>query len=265
MLKPPMPNVTGVTDTLDFIKNLWGGMNVPGVNVPGMTGPAMSTDELDKKIADLKAVESWLNLNMTMLRGTIQALEVQRGTIATLRAMHTSMAQAMGQAAGEGMAGMGAPFQSFFTPPGAAPAQQAQASAQPPQPGAQPPGAQRPAGASQPAGAQPQAGTQQQAGTSSPSPAAPPPGAAAMMPAAVAWWNLLQDQFKQAVSSTMSPEAMANAAAMAQDAAARFGAAATAPASAASAAPAAGAEASNASAQPGVSKPRNGKPKADKS
>jgi hypothetical protein len=236
-------------------------MNVPGVNVPGMTGPAMSTDELDKKIADLKAVESWLNLNMTMLRGTIQALEVQRGTIATLRAMHTSMAQAMGQAAGEGMAGMGAPFQSFFTPPGAAPAQHAQASAQPPQPGAQP-GPQQPAGASQPAGAQPQAGTQQQAGTSSPSPAATPPGAAAMMPAAVAWWNLLQDQFKQAVSSTMSPEAMANAAAMAQDAAARFGAAATAPASAASAA---GAEASNASAQPGVSKPRNGKPKADKS
>jgi hypothetical protein len=49
------------------------------------------------------------------------------------------------------------------------------------------------------------------------------------MPAAVAWWNLLQDQFRQAVSSAMSPEAMTNAAAMAQDAAARFGAPAPQP------------------------------------
>jgi hypothetical protein len=250
MLKPPMPNVTGVTDTLDFIKNLWGGMNVPGVNAPGMTGPTMSTDELDKKIADLKAVESWLNLNMTMLRGTIQALEVQRATIATLRAMSASMAQAMSQAAGGGMAGMSTPFQSFFTAPGAAPAQQAQPSAQPQQAGA----AQQPAGAPQ------------QAAASAPSPAEPAPGAAAMMPAAVAWWNLLQDQFKQAVSSTMSPEAMANAAAMAQDAATRFGAAATGPATMPGPAqPGPGGDTSNASAQPGVARPRNGKPKTDKS
>jgi hypothetical protein len=246
MLKQPIPNVTGVTDTLDFIKNLWGGMAVPGANMPDMTGPAMSTDELDKKIADLKAVESWLNLNMTMLRGTIQGLEVQRGTIATLRAMSASMAQAMGQAGDA--AGMGQPFQSFFGAPGATPAQPAQPSAQPAQPAAAPQAAaaQQPPGA---AGAPPES-------------AATPPDAAAMMPAAVAWWNLLQDQFTQAVASTMSPEAMANAAAMAQDAASRFGAAAGA---APGAVTAPGADTSNASAQPGVSRPRNAQPKTDKS
>jgi hypothetical protein len=217
-----------MTDTLDFVKTLWGSMNVPGV-----TSPSLSTDELDKRISDLKAVEAWLNMNMTMLRGTIQAMEVQRGTIATLKAMSASMAQAMGQA-GTGPAPGSMPFQNFFNPPGAT------AGGKPPE---------SPQGAQQAAAAPPP----------HPGQAGPAPGGAEALPAAIAWWNLLQDQFKQAVASTMSPEAIAGAAAMAQDAAARFSAAAQPPASAA--------DTGNASAQPGVSnsKPRNGKPKADKS
>jgi hypothetical protein len=194
MLKPPTPNVAGVTDTLDFVKNLWGTMNVPGVNIPGMAAPSLSTDELDKKIADLKAIEAWLNLNANMLRATIQTMEVQRGTIATLKAMGESMAQAMGQQGSEAKGG-GSPFQ-FFTPPAAPPpAPQQQQQQQP----------------TQPAAGGKDGGTAQ---------AGEPQGGA--MPAAIAWWNLLQEQFKQAAASAMSPEAMANAAALAQDAAARF-------------------------------------------
>jgi hypothetical protein len=30
MLKPPAANMPGMTDTLDFVKNLWGSMNLPG-------------------------------------------------------------------------------------------------------------------------------------------------------------------------------------------------------------------------------------------
>jgi hypothetical protein len=222
-----------MTDTLDFVKSLWGNMNVPGV-----TGPSLSTDELDKRISDLKAVEAWLTMNMTMLRGTIQAMEVQRGTIATLKAMSASMAEAMGQAGGGGTAAGAMPFQNFFTPPGATPGGK---------PAAPPPGA-APAAAAQ----------QAQPGAGGPESTAPP-GAEAL-PAAMAWWNLLQDQFKQAVASTMSPEAIASATAMAQDTAARFSAAAQP-------APPPAADTGNASAQPGVAnpKPRNGKPKADKS
>lgn len=171
MLKPPMPNAAGMTDTLEFVKNLWGGMHVPGVTTPGMSG---STEELDKKIADLKAVESWLNLNLGMLRGTIQAMEVQRGTLATLKAMGDSMAQAM-QRAGADPA-LAQPFSQFFAQAAAAPA--------PPAPPASPPEA----------------------------PAAPEAGAApdssqanAAMPAAVAWWNMLQDQFRQAVATAVPP------------------------------------------------------------
>lgn len=168
MLKPPMPNA-GMTDTLEFVKNLWGGMHIPGVGVPGMSGTSLSTDELDKKIADLKAVESWLNLNLGMLRGTIQALEVQRGTLATLKAMGDSMAQAM-QRAGADPA-VAAPFTQFF----------AQAATTPTAP---PPPAPPPAAA-------PEASA----------PATDQDGAGNAMPAAVAWWNLLQEQFRQAVAS----------------------------------------------------------------
>jgi hypothetical protein len=168
MLKPPSQNVPGMTDTLEFVKNLWGGMGVPGMSGTGaapLGTPALSVDELDKRITDLKAVESWLNLNLTMLRTSIQALEVQRGTLATLKSMSESMAQAMGQK-GDQTASL-PPFAAFFNAAGA------QQAGTPPAPAA----------------AAPQAGA-----------AAP---ADAMMPPAMAWWNLLQDQFRQAVATAM--------------------------------------------------------------
>lgn len=178
MLKPPMP---GMTDTLEFVKNLWGGMQIPGTmpGMPPLPGAGMSVEDLDKKIADLKAVEAWLTLNQNMLHGTIQALEIQRGTLATLKAMGDSMAQAMGQTkVGESSV---APFAQFF-------AQMAQT-------------------------ATPQAPTPPTP-TPPPAPDAPqaaPDAAGAAMPAAVAWWNLLQDQFRHAVASTMPAEGAAAA------------------------------------------------------
>lgn len=152
-----MPNMSGagaVTDTLEFVKNLWGGMGVPG-----MAAPTLSVDDLDKKITDLKAVEAWLALNSSMVRGTIQALEVQRGTLAALKSMGDAFAKAA---------------------------------------------------------AQPAAGKEAQgAGDASPAQFADP----------AAWWNMLQDQFKQAVSTAMSPDAMAEATARAQEAAGKMAAA----------------------------------------
>lgn len=80
-------------ETLDFVKNLWGGMHIPGFNqVSGMSAPTLSAQDLDKKIEDLRAVESWLQMNMSMLRGTIQTLEVQRATIAALQSMSETLA-----------------------------------------------------------------------------------------------------------------------------------------------------------------------------
>lgn len=214
MLKPPMP---GMTDTLEFVKNLWGGMQIPGTmpGMPPLPGAGMSVEDLDKKIADLKAVEAWLTLNQNMLHGTIQALEIQRGTLATLKAMGDSMAQAMGQKkVGESSV---APFAQFF----AQMAQTATPPAQtPPTPTPPPPPA--------PDAAQ-----------------AAPDAAGAAMPAAVAWWNLLQDQFRHAVASTMPAE----------------GAAAADDANAADAAPAAPDAPSE---EPAARARRNGRSKTDK-
>ncbi len=42
--------------------------------------------ELEKRIADLKTVEQWLDFNLTLLRTTIQGLEIQRGTLLALKA-----------------------------------------------------------------------------------------------------------------------------------------------------------------------------------
>ncbi|WP_028101510.1 PhaM family polyhydroxyalkanoate granule multifunctional regulatory protein [Pseudoduganella violaceinigra] len=172
MTTPQMPHLPGaavMTDTLDFVKSLWGSMGVPGISIPGIAAPTLSVDELDRKISELKAVESWLNLNATMLRSSIQALEVQRGTIAALKSMGQSLAAAVQQPPQHD------PFANVGKPKEAKPAEQPAAPA-------------KPAGDS--AGA-----------------------AAGQMANPAAWWNLLQDQFTQAVNTAMAADPAAKPAA----------------------------------------------------
>ena len=231
MATPQMPNIPGagvMTDTLDFVKNLWGSMSVPG-----LTAPTLSIDELDKKINDLKAVEAWLNLNMSMLRGSIQALEVQRGTIATLKSVGASLASAVNTGVSDKSIFDANPYASAFFHH-AREADKAQAGApadkKPPPPEA---------------------------------PKAPEPPKPAMEAGAGAnaWWNLLQDQFKQAVSTAMASESMmANAAARATDTAVKFAAAAASAGAKPAAKPAAEAKAP----PPAAKKPAAKKPAAKK-
>lgn len=229
MLKPPSQNVPGMTDTLEFVKNLWGGMGVPGVAMPGLGAPQTSIEDLDKRITDLKTVENWLNLNLTMLRSSIQALEVQRGTLTALKSMTDSMAQAMGKA-GDQTTSL-PPFAAFFNAAG-----------------------------------MPQGGTGTAAGGSG---AGGGDGKAldATMAPAVAWWNLLQDQFRQAVASAMPadggktpdvPSTSKNTPAAASDNGAAK--APTAP-SGASAGPSTGGDVGG---TPGTSSPKPARSKSDK-
>jgi hypothetical protein len=227
MVHPQMPNIPGagvMNDTLDFVKNLWGSMSVPG-----LTAPTLSVEELDKKVNDLKAVESWLNLNLSMLRGSIQALEVQRDTIATLKSVGASLASAVNTGVSDKSIFDANPYASAFFHH-AREADKAQA-AQPSPP---------PAPAPTPA-PEARAETPKAAG-----------GAAAAQPNA--WWNLLQDQFKQAVSTAMASESMMT------DAAVKFAAAAAAGAKPAESKPVASA-ASAAPVKPAeVKKPAAKKP-----
>ena len=60
---------------MEFLKSMWGNM---GFSLPGMVTPTLDTDELGKRIADLKSVEGWLKSNLGLLQMSIQALEMQR-------------------------------------------------------------------------------------------------------------------------------------------------------------------------------------------
>lgn len=53
--------------------------------------PPFSVEEIEKRIHDLRAVEFWLDQNAKALAATIQALEVQKMTLATLENMNLSL------------------------------------------------------------------------------------------------------------------------------------------------------------------------------
>ncbi|MBL8423116.1 MAG: hypothetical protein JNK06_06435, partial [Candidatus Accumulibacter phosphatis] len=53
----------------------------------GMVTPTLDVAEIEKKVADLKAVENWLKMNLSMLQMTIQGLEMQCVTLNAVRAM----------------------------------------------------------------------------------------------------------------------------------------------------------------------------------
>lgn len=79
-----MSNAKTAQDPLDFVRGMWSNM---GFSLPGMVTPTLDIDELDKRIADLKAVENWLKMNLSMLQMTTQGLEMQRAAIAAVQAM----------------------------------------------------------------------------------------------------------------------------------------------------------------------------------
>lgn len=81
----------------DFLKNLAGGAASGSGSVPGIpslaswVAPTLSVEEVDKRIQELKTVQYWLEQNGHALKATIQALEVQKMTLSTLRGMNVRM------------------------------------------------------------------------------------------------------------------------------------------------------------------------------
>ena len=147
-----------------------------------MMAPLTNIEELDKRITDMRAVEQWLKLNLNMLQSAIQALEVQRATLSTLRAF-------------------GAFAQSQMEPPPAAAAGGASGSS----------ASSSSARASEPGAA---AGAEGHAGGAAAG-ATPPPGFDSS-----AWWNLLQAQFNQlAQFAAAQPPAQGEAAGAASESA----------------------------------------------
>ena len=93
--------------SLEMFKTMW------GQGAPGQAGqfpfttdaskaaggfssafPGLDVDELEKRIKDLKSVENWLNLNLNILKSTIQGLEVQHATMMALKSFGDAVSAA---------------------------------------------------------------------------------------------------------------------------------------------------------------------------
>lgn len=70
-------------DPFEMFRRLWGPLGIP---IPGMAVPTFDPHEVDKRIAELRSVEAWLNMNLNMLKFAIQGLELQRAALQAMRA-----------------------------------------------------------------------------------------------------------------------------------------------------------------------------------
>lgn len=197
-------NVGNLLDTVEFVKNAWSAFGVPS-----SLAPTVDVDELDRRITDLKAVEQWLTMNLNLLKASVQALEIQRGTIATLKAYGAMLGSPStlpgATALGHAIAAAASGAMSAATGSAAMPGAFSTAADSAPIPDA----ASIPGAASIPAIATPE-----EAAHAPRTPAAEmaadasgeaPPQAGPMLPGldAGAWWNLLHRQFNQIAASAL--------------------------------------------------------------
>ena len=78
----------------DFLQNLAKNASEGSSKMPGLSSwiaPTLSVEDIEKRVEELKAVQFWLEQNSRALTATIQALEVQKMTLSTLKGMNVSM------------------------------------------------------------------------------------------------------------------------------------------------------------------------------
>ncbi|WP_035881236.1 PhaM family polyhydroxyalkanoate granule multifunctional regulatory protein [Cupriavidus metallidurans] len=177
------------TNSYEFLRKLWAsGSGMPSGLMPGLSAmtPPMDLEGIDKRIHDLKAVESWLQLNSSLLRTTIQGLEVQRATLVALQTFGSAlspdaMQSAMENVARAASAPSAAPHHEYGT---GKTVSEAQADAENDEPADDDIDAPPESG--------PEAGAEASATSTGPAPV--PPNASL-------WWDLMQQQFNQIASS----------------------------------------------------------------
>lgn len=183
----------------DFLKNLAGGAAagsgagasaVPGLpSLASWVAPTLSVEEVDKRIQELKTVQYWLEQNGHALKATIQALEVQKMTLSTLRGMNVRMED----------------IASAFT-------KQAAAMAPAPAPAPSP---------VEPVPVEPEAESEEtpapaKKSRSKPASAASASGGDGGVVDPMQWWGSLTEQFQQIASSALQDAAQLKVPAMAQ-------------------------------------------------
>ena len=184
----------------DFLQSLAKGASSGIPQMPQLSSwvaPTLSVEELEKRIDELKAVQFWLEQNSRALTATIQALEVQKMTLATLQGMNMSMGDVANafkfQGADSVMQGMQKAAETFSGAARAAtasPASQAAAPEPAPTPPAPPPA---PSPAAEAASAE----------SAAAAPDAPKPGVVDPLH----WWSALTTQFQEIASNALKDAA----------------------------------------------------------
>lgn len=167
MKTTPTADFSKFVPGFDFLQKLAGASAPAGApSVSSWVAPTLDPKELERRIQDLKTVQFWLEQNTQAVAATIQALEVQRMTLATLQGMNVSM---------------GHLAEALQVKPAADPA-----------PAAAEPG---------PAAPRARAKRPRQAGEQTSAASASSEGAGAIDP--MAWWGSLTQQFQQIAGEAM--------------------------------------------------------------
>jgi hypothetical protein len=85
------PNFARLVPGFDFLQGLAKNAGAALPNIGQWVAPTLDPEALEKRIGELRTVQFWLEQNARMLGATIQALEVQRMTLSTLKTMNVQM------------------------------------------------------------------------------------------------------------------------------------------------------------------------------
>ncbi len=98
---PPAPPFSP-QQALEFMQRMWNplGLPMPGFGVPGAAAPAapplpfpnpallfaaLDPAEVQRKIDELKIVENWLTMSLSMLQMSVKTLELQKASLEAMR------------------------------------------------------------------------------------------------------------------------------------------------------------------------------------
>lgn len=70
-------------DMFEWMQKMWNPMSFP---VPGMLTPTADPEEIEKKIRELKTVETWLTMNVGFVQMSIKTLEMQKAALESIEA-----------------------------------------------------------------------------------------------------------------------------------------------------------------------------------
>ena len=85
------PSFAKLVPGFDFLQGLVKNAGAALPSIGQWVAPTLDPAELEKRIGELRTVQFWLEQNARMLATTIQALEVQKMTLSTLKTMNVQM------------------------------------------------------------------------------------------------------------------------------------------------------------------------------